>query len=313
MARLRRSRPLDPGLRRIRHGRGFRYADSTGRAVDADTKRRIKDLVIPPAWEDVWICPWPNGHIQATGADDAGRRQYLYHPQWRTRRDRIKHDHALEFARRLPKVRQVVEDGLDAEGLGRERVLCAAVALLDIGVFRIGGIIQVGPVKALTEKDFENAWQTMFAGPMRLTLAVLPLMRARRSGTIVTIASVGGRVPVPHLLPYVAAKHALAAFSSALRAEVIADGVSVTTVVPGLMRTGSHRAARFSGNAAGEFGWFSVLSALPLMSGSADRAARAIVRAAERRRPELVFTPAANNELSDGATILMIEWQLPGQ
>lgn len=138
MARLRRSRPLDPGLRRIRHGRGFRYADSAGRAVDADTKRRIKDLVIPPAWEDVWICPWPNGHIQATGVDDAGRRQYLYHPQWRTRRDRIKHDHALEFARRLPKVRQVVEDGLDAEGLGRERVLCAAVALLDIGVFRIG-------------------------------------------------------------------------------------------------------------------------------------------------------------------------------
>ena len=155
------------------------------------------------------------------------------------------------------------------------------------------GVIQVGPMEALTGQDFEDAWQTMFAGPLRLILAVLPQMRARRSGTIVNIASIGGRVPVPHLLPYVAAKHAMAGFSSGLRAELIADGISVTTVVPGLMRTGSHRAAQFSGGAANEFGWFSVLSSLPLLSGSASRAARAIVRAAEHRRPELVFTPAA--------------------
>ncbi|ACU75479.1 conserved hypothetical protein [Catenulispora acidiphila DSM 44928] len=138
MTRLRHSRTLDPGLRRIRHGSGFRYVDAAGEPVDADTKQRIKELVIPPAWEDVWICPWPNGHIQATGVDDAGRRQYLYHPQWRERRDRLKHDHALEFARRLPKIRAIVDDGLAGDGLGRERVLCAAVALLDVGVFRIG-------------------------------------------------------------------------------------------------------------------------------------------------------------------------------
>lgn len=138
MARLRHSRTLDPGLRRIRHGSGFRYVDAAGKPVDADTKQRIKELVIPPAWEDVWICPWPNGHIQATGVDDAGRRQYLYHPQWRERRDRLKHDHTLEFARRLPKIRAIVDDGLAGDGLGRERVLCAAVALLDVGVFRIG-------------------------------------------------------------------------------------------------------------------------------------------------------------------------------
>ncbi|MFL6114206.1 MAG: DNA topoisomerase IB [Catenulispora sp.] len=125
-------------MRRIRHGRGFRYVDAAGQAVDADTKRRIKELVIPPAWQDVWICPWPNGHIQATGVDDAGRRQYLYHPQWRVRQDRLKHDHALEFARRLPKIRSIVDDGLAGSGLTRERVLCTAVALLDIGVFRIG-------------------------------------------------------------------------------------------------------------------------------------------------------------------------------
>jgi short-subunit dehydrogenase len=155
------------------------------------------------------------------------------------------------------------------------------------------GVIQVGPVKALTGRDFEDAWQTMFAGPLRLTLAVLPQMRARRAGTIINIASIGGRVPVPHLLPYVAAKHAMAGFSSGLRAEVAADGVAVTTVIPGLMRTGSHRAARFSGRAEREFGWFSLLAGMPLLSGSAARAARAIVRAAERGRPELVFTPAA--------------------
>jgi DNA topoisomerase IB len=138
VTRLRRSRPLDPGLHRLRHGRGFRYVDAAGRPVDAETRQRIKELVIPPAWKDVWICPWPNGHIQATGVDDAGRRQYLYHPQWRIRRDRQKHDHVLEFAARLPKIRAVVDAGLTAEGLGRERVLCTAVALLDEGVFRIG-------------------------------------------------------------------------------------------------------------------------------------------------------------------------------
>lgn len=163
---------------------------------------------------------------------------------------------------------------------------------LDI-VVNNAGIIQVGPMEALTERDFENAWQTMFAGPLRLISAVLPGMRERHSGTIVNIASIGGRIPVPHLLPYVAAKHALAGFSSGLRAELAADGVSVTTVVPGLMRTGSHRAARFSGQSRREYAWFATAASLPLLSGSADRAARAIVRAAEHRRPELVFTPAA--------------------
>ena len=138
MTRLRRSRPSDPGLTRVRHGRGFRYLDAAGQPVDAETRQRIKALVIPPAWQDVWICPWSNGHIQATGMDDAGRRQYLYHPEWRARRDRLKYDHAVEFASRLPKVRRVVDDGLAGTGLGRERVLSAAVALLDIGVFRIG-------------------------------------------------------------------------------------------------------------------------------------------------------------------------------
>ena len=155
------------------------------------------------------------------------------------------------------------------------------------------GIIQVGPLEALTGEDFDRAWQVMFAAPLRLTLAALPGMRDRRSGTIINIVSLGGRLPVPHLLPYVAAKHAFAGFSSALRAELSGSGVSVTSVFPGRRRTGSHTAARFSGRADKEYAWFAPLASLPLISGSAARAARAIVGAAELRRPELVFTPAA--------------------
>jgi DNA topoisomerase IB len=100
---------------------------------------RIKALVIPPAWKDVWICPWPNGHIQAVGFDAAGRKQYLYHPRWRERRDQEKFEHMLDFAAALPKVRQTVTAGLAGRGLHRDRVLAAAVRLLDLGFFRVGG------------------------------------------------------------------------------------------------------------------------------------------------------------------------------
>ena len=95
--------------------------------------------MIPPAWKEVWICPWPNGHIQAVGFDAAGRRQYLYHPRWREKRDREKYDHMLEFAAALPDARQVVAAQLAGRGLTRERVLAAAVRLLDLGFFRVGG------------------------------------------------------------------------------------------------------------------------------------------------------------------------------
>jgi DNA topoisomerase IB len=100
---------------------------------------RIKKLVIPPAWKDVWICPWPNGHIQAVGTDAAGRRQYLYHPRWREKRDREKFDHMLEFAAALPAVREAITTELAGRGLTKERVLAAAVRLLDLGFFRVGG------------------------------------------------------------------------------------------------------------------------------------------------------------------------------
>lgn len=128
-----------PGIRRRRCGRGFRYLRETAAVKDPETLARIKALVIPPGWEDVWICPDPDGHIQAVGTDSAGRRQYRYHDLWRERRDREKHDRVLEFGEVLPKVRATVERHLNASGLGRDRVLAAAIRLIDLGFFRPGG------------------------------------------------------------------------------------------------------------------------------------------------------------------------------
>ena len=139
MPRLRRVDCSAPGLRRRRAGRGFVYVDANGtRVTDEETLRRIDSLVIPPAWEDVWICPLPNGHIQATGTDAAGRRQYLYHQAWRVKRDREKFDHMLEFGRALPRLRKRIAKDLKQPGLPRERVLACATRLLDLGFFRIG-------------------------------------------------------------------------------------------------------------------------------------------------------------------------------
>jgi DNA topoisomerase-1 len=137
--RLRRSDLAEPGLRRVRHGRGFRYLMPDGEPVtDPDVLARIHELVIPPAWQDVWICPYPGGHIQATGIDAAGRKQYLYHSRWRQRRDLEKFDDMIEFARALPALREHVDEHLRRGDLSREHVLAAAVRLLDRGFFRIG-------------------------------------------------------------------------------------------------------------------------------------------------------------------------------
>jgi DNA topoisomerase I len=140
VARLRRSDCSKPGITRRRRGRGFSYALPDGTPVtDGRMLDRIRQLAIPPAWADVWISPWPNGHIQATGVDAAGRRQYRYHDTWRVQRDRKKFERVLDFARTLPKIRKAVERDLARPGLGRERVLAAIVRLLDVGYFRIGG------------------------------------------------------------------------------------------------------------------------------------------------------------------------------
>jgi DNA topoisomerase IB len=127
-----------PGWRRRRAGRGFAYYDSAGALIRDERLDRLRSLAIPPAWQDVWICPWPNGHIQATGVDAAGRRQYRYHEEWRARRDAEKHERVLEIAHQLPDVRDAVVEAIRGGGLTRERVLAAAVRLLDLGAFRVG-------------------------------------------------------------------------------------------------------------------------------------------------------------------------------
>ena len=127
-----------PGYGRRRAGRGFAYYDAERQLIKDDRLDRIRSLAIPPAWKDVWICPWPNGHIQATGLDVAGRRQYRYHDEWRAQRDAEKHERVLEIAQQLPDVRDAVAAALRTRGLNRERVLACALRLLDLGTFRIG-------------------------------------------------------------------------------------------------------------------------------------------------------------------------------
>jgi DNA topoisomerase IB len=123
----------------VRRGRGFSYHEEDGTVVeDHETLERIAQLAIPPAWKEVWVCPFPNGHIQATGIDAAGRKQYLYHERWRERQDQRKFDEMLDFARALPRLRRKVLEDLETRGFNRARVLAAAVRLLDLGFFRVG-------------------------------------------------------------------------------------------------------------------------------------------------------------------------------
>src|SRR4051812_43193253 len=140
MPRLRRADCSAAGIRRRRRGKGFEYLDQDGsRLTDEETLARIRELAIPPAWRDVWICPHPMGHIQATGVDARGRKQYRYHDRWRQRRDQQKFDEMIDFARALPAMRRRVAEDLATDGMTRDRVLACAVRLLDRGFFRVGG------------------------------------------------------------------------------------------------------------------------------------------------------------------------------
>lgn len=139
MTALRRVPSTVPGISRRRHGRGFVYTHPNGQRVrDEETLDRIRQLAIPPAWEDVWICPDERGHLQAVGTDAAGRKQYLYHRDWRARRDQQKFDRVVRFARRLPNLRKVCGRDLASRRLSRDRALAGAARLLDLGFFRIG-------------------------------------------------------------------------------------------------------------------------------------------------------------------------------
>ncbi len=152
------------------------------------------------------------------------------------------------------------------------------------------GIIQVGPLETMTTADFRHAMDINFFGALHATLAVLPRMRERRSGRIVNITSIGGKLAVPHLLPYDCAKFAAVALSEGTRAELASYGIKVTTVVPGLMRTGSPPNALFKGRARLEYTWFALGDATPLTATAAERAARRIVEAARRGEAEVTLT-----------------------
>ena len=151
------------------------------------------------------------------------------------------------------------------------------------------GTIVVGPLSAQTPEDFEEAMNVMFWGAVHTTLSVLPHMLARRRGRIANITSIGGKIAVPHMLPYTAAKFALVGFSEGLTAELASQGVHVTTVVPGLMRTGSHLNAYFKGNNRAEYAWFGISASTPFLAMDASRAAKRVVQAIRRGEAEVVL------------------------
>ena len=155
------------------------------------------------------------------------------------------------------------------------------------------GVITVGPVETMTLADYHAAMSVNFWGALHAILAVLPSMRERGAGRIVNVTSIGGKLSVPHLSPYSASKFALVGLSEGLRAELARDGILVTTVCPGLMRTGSPRNADFKGRHEAEYAWFSISDALPLVSMDAARAARQIVAACARGEPEVTLSAPA--------------------
>ncbi|MBW8731639.1 MAG: SDR family NAD(P)-dependent oxidoreductase [Terrabacter sp.] len=157
----------------------------------------------------------------------------------------------------------------------------------------VAGVIQTAPVESLALHEFEDAMDTMAWGPIHAAMTVLPHMRRRGHGRIGTVTSVGGMISPPHLLPYATAKFAAVGFSDGLAAALSGTGVTATTIVPGLMRTGGHLHARFGGDPAAEYAWFAPAASLPLLSIDADRAARRIVDAVVAGSPMVVLTPLA--------------------
>jgi DNA topoisomerase IB len=176
MSALKRVRWTRPGISRRRQGRGSTYVHPNGqRVADDATLERIRSLAIPPAWEDVWICPDERGHLQAVGTDGAGRKQYLYHVDWNARRGRQKFDRVLRLARRLPAMRKVCGRDIVARGLTRERALAGAVRLLDLGFFRIGS-------EAYTEENGSYGLATLRRSHVRVTRDEVHLDFAAKGG-----------------------------------------------------------------------------------------------------------------------------------
>jgi NAD(P)-dependent dehydrogenase (short-subunit alcohol dehydrogenase family) len=205
----------------------------------------------------------------------------------------------------LDRARRLIEEEHQAEVMAlqcdirqKDDVHAAVGRVLDVWpgidvLVNNAGVIQVGPLDHMQEADFEDAMATHFWGPFHLTMAVVSAMRRRGFGRIVNISSIGGKVAVPHLAPYSASKFALTGFSDALRSELAPHGIRVTTVCPGLMRTGSPINADMKGQHEAEYAWFAISSALPGLTISAERAARQIIEACRHGDPELTITTQA--------------------
>jgi NAD(P)-dependent dehydrogenase (short-subunit alcohol dehydrogenase family) len=220
-----------------------------------------------------------------------------------------KHGTRLALCARDAGELQRVRETLAGQGINAHTVVCdltdpaqAARLIADVTahygqvdiLVNNAGIIEVGPVQNMARSDFEDALAVDFWGVLDPILAVLPQMRARKSGRIVNVTSIGGKVAFPHLLPYVAAKFAATGLSEGLHAELARDGITVTTIVPGLMRTGSYGNALFKGDKPAEYAWFSLGDNLPGGSISAEHAAREIVTAARRGEAERILSIPAN-------------------
>ncbi len=242
---------------------------------------------------------------------------------------------ARRFAREGARLTLLARDGDDLERARAELAATGADVLVyecDVGVpdqvesavrfvrekrgridvlVNNAGVIQVGPVETMTPADFKEALDVHTWGPLRLMRAVIPHMKAQGEGRIVNISSIGGLVAVPHLLPYVVSKFALTGLSDGMRSELSNENIQVTTVCPGLMRTGSHVNALFNGKHRREFTWFALSSGTPLSSTSAQRAARRIVEACRRGTSRLIITPQARllhglNALAPGLTATLL-------
>jgi DNA topoisomerase I len=268
VTRLRRTSPDQPGWTRRRSGAGFSYLDRHGERLPAEDVARVKALVIPPAWRDVWITPYANGHLQAVGTDDAGRRQYLYHPDWRTRRDAEKFDRMLLFGKALAKAREQVVLDLGGEGMPMERACAAAVRLLDLGYFRIGndvyaednGSFGLTTLERRHVRKHQEALVFTFVGKSgvehtieiddTVVIAALEVMRRRRApGDPRLLAYKNGRAwhaVLPDLVnDYVRATTGIQATAKDFRtwhATVLAAAALAETPEPGLTQASRKRA-----------------------------------------------------------------------
>ena len=195
---------------------------------------------------------------------------------------------------------------IECDLLDRDQVQAAVRRIVDhFGKIDIlinnAGMIEVGPLDHMTREDYDRAMRLHFWAPYELISQIVPQMRLWGGGRIVNISSIGGKVAVPHFAPYSASKFALTGFSDAVRTELARDNIQVTTVAPGLMRTGSHVNAKFKGNHDAEFAWFSASAGAPLISMDADRAARKILAACRRGQPSLTLTFAARGAIAGNA------------